>query len=78
MSDWQPIETAPKDGTIIIGHEPRFGIYGGALGMVWIPPHTRMFHGHKIEHEGYWGSAVHNVHVCKPTHWMPFPELPKE
>lgn len=67
---WQPIETAPRDGTPIIGR----GFYtrngqtpmlcvamvGGRDGIWW------------RDNNGY-GFTV----SCHPTHWMPIPEDPK-
>ena len=69
MTDWQPIETAPKDGTEVLGWspDPRDGIaivkYETGLTM------------------GKW-SVVHDAESWAwnnydPTHWMPLPEPPK-
>lgn len=66
MSEWQPIETAPKDGTSIIGYEPDFGVgecfwfgswYGDKSGACWMPA--------KLDEE--YGGPV-NL-----THWQPLP-----
>jgi hypothetical protein len=60
---WQPIETAPKDGTRLLlfsrrpWDRPHVGYYCG-------PPH-----GWVTDH-GWCGP--------KPTHWQPLPEPPKE
>ena len=73
MSNWQPIETAPKDGTLIIG-----------LGLPLDPetfqlPDTRVI---KIWFVGdVWGWARRNrfgdfTVGFSPTHWMPLPEAP--
>lgn len=62
MSEWQPIETAPKDGTYILGygeHDHR-GHYIDAIHW-W---HDRW----TIE----WMSGFQ-----RPTHWMPLPAPPK-
>jgi hypothetical protein len=62
MSEWQPIETAPKDGTVILAWRK----YGS------IPKFVRFdsFYGEwEVQEEGW---HVHNL-----THWMPIPEPPK-
>jgi hypothetical protein len=66
MSAWQPIATAPKDGTIVIlgwrldDEDDWFAIGGwyesGPADMRWY--------------------AVDNE-PASPTHWVPFPRLPK-
>ncbi len=69
MSEWQPIETAPKDGTALILFSP----YGRNLnypgGLVWVT--------------GGWGGAALNPEEFRgqngkepPTHWMPLPPTP--
>jgi hypothetical protein len=75
-NEWQPIETAPKDGTHIIGIQPISGIYGGVTGAFWIPDEQRMFDGAKITIKGYWAESRHHQVVVKPTHWMPLPKPP--
>ena len=61
MADWQPIETAPKDGTRVLvyqpGHLHMIGTYG-AFGY-YFGPH-------------WWSNGV----TIAPTHWMPLPEFP--
>jgi hypothetical protein len=61
--DWQPIETAPKDGTRILlwvlsQYDPR-----EAVG--------------RWDSHGYWAIDYNDV-PCDPTHWMPLPAPPKE
>lgn len=63
MGEWQPIETAPKDGTdIVVGcgpwHDPLYGIacWDGAL-------------------EG-WQIWFTDKVVDWPSHWMPLPPSP--
>ena len=63
MSEWQPIETAPKDGTPVL---------------VWRTPekgrnHRRM--GIDRWKEGLWW---HSRKEMQPTHWMPVPAPPAE
>ena len=86
MAEWQPIETAPKDGTdIIVGRD---------IGTVWVV-HVAWYRTLEEiqemegmgdwapEHEGWWSytrSAVSQEHLMdtwrRPTHWMPLPAPP--
>lgn len=66
MSEWQPIDTAPKDGT-------------PALFCVWndetqdVLPITSGFWSRLSNR---WFSEI-SGHGIKPTHWMPLPSPPK-
>ena len=83
---WEPIETAPKDGTVILacvlGFQPlsklpfeprvvRWVEYKGT-GRWCIDPETFMEQAHFDE---YWSGTVYH-----PTHWraLPSPPLPQE
>jgi hypothetical protein len=60
VSEWQPIDTAPKDGDRIL----IFGKWDGVVSARWIgEPHNIWL----IEP----GSVARD-----PTHWMPLPEPP--
>jgi len=70
---WQPIETAPKDGTSVL----LYGIWSGEV------------HGHDNEYSilqasfsfKYWlveGGEYYCAYVLNPTHWMPLPAPPKK
>lgn len=63
MTDWQPIETAPKDKEIL------------ALSPAWgdgrRPILLRWFKYNGSENWRDWDADPHF-----PTHWMPIPELP--
>lgn len=68
---WQPIETAPRDGTVIIVGGTPDG-YG---------PKVRTAHwgsGRYLNHKkGFQQAWVdHPGHTCDPTHWMPLPAPP--
>lgn len=71
MSEWQPIETAPKDGTLILAWHRYMGpaiIYWGCIQahspiFFWIPASCKILH---------WLSDAE-----APSHWMPLPEQPK-
>ena len=67
MSKWQPIETAPKDGTQIL-------IWDGNVRIVaeWgdVPGDLRM---------GWWATNKSYLDSpYEPTHWAPIPEPPND
>lgn len=72
MSEWQPIETAPKDGTEVL------------VWALWIDPDTDSFGSGSTFHKaridkwvrGAWWRTKQSPHM-QPTHWMPLPEPPK-
>ena len=63
--DWQPIETAPKDGSRILVKDRPHG-----LGMCVASAGWRNDAPHLIEWQ-----VVNDV-VAHPTHWMPLPKPP--
>lgn len=72
MSEWQPIETAPKDGNCVIlgsatlGAEPAFWHNGS--GNYW-------------GLAGWYAERDRGILLARPfggfTHWQPLPEPPK-
>lgn len=74
MSAWQPIETAPKDGTWILGVRQ----YKQQSGKpdVWTIPTSLLWH------DGRWCQGCDCdwdfKQEVKPTHWMPLPQPPVE
>jgi hypothetical protein len=63
MSEWQPIETAPKDGTELLLYGP-FVPTGG----------TYMDIGRWTDYaDGFWDWSADD---SQPTHWMPLPSPP--
>lgn len=59
---WQPIETAPQDGSEIFVCFPRqFGGWVMFTATAYPPPH---------------GVKASTGHFATPTHWMPLPEPP--
>lgn len=73
MSGWQPIETAPKDGTQVVGcdttfaHVTRFEVM-----------YEYVSRGPNIRHDGwFYKPVIGGPFMWKPTHWMPLPEPPK-
>lgn len=62
---WKPIETAPKDGSVVLGYEaPDI-----------VPMHWKNEDWQKGWHlkTVVWGDESSEVH---PTHWMPQPDPP--
>lgn len=79
MSEWKPIETAPRDGTPILvfdvsphyGSEPR-----GCTIMV-----VRFTAFHPSDYRapgGYWDAPYGPCRADDPRHWMPLPAPPLE
>jgi hypothetical protein len=71
MSEWQPIATAPKDGTRILaygkmGFESELGI-----GTVkWDPPDRWVVDPNE--------ATEYSPEPCALTHWMPLPLPPRD
>ena len=61
---WQPIATAPKDGTEILGLFPDYHLRMNVTSMFWDVP-------------GFWVNAFEDEdYHAEPTHWMPLPAPP--
>lgn len=76
--DWQPIETAPKDGTYILVWSEREGWRGNPrmVCATWEPSGTgawAIYGAGPTRHSEQWLDRG-----IIPTHWMPLPEPPKE
>lgn len=78
MSEWMPIESAPRDGTEVILYED--GSYGIGRWVDTSHQEQRLISskGRRETYEwfdvksGYWEDTM-----FAPTHWMPLPEPPK-
>lgn len=71
MSEWQPIETAPKDGTRILGY-----------GMVAFETKPSMATVRWADTYDEWNCdpnecSEYSPEKCELTHWMPLPEPPQ-
>ena len=62
MTEWQPIETAPKYGVSVLACSRR-----DVQVLRWVD----------LDHGGHWGRASHDIPAWQPTHWMPLPNPPK-
>lgn len=81
MSEWQPIETAPKDETRVLLSTP----WGVVIGY-WHEGGPQSDCGRAIQYPGWESEGGetqpgHNMggdlckdQQCPPTHWMPLPE----
>lgn len=74
--EWQPIETAPKDGTyVLVGNDDGVWVasYCATYQSGFRPPNPWLSlflnHTHIKRKEGQHRNSV-------PTHWMPLPEAP--
>ena len=75
--DWQPIETAPKDGTYVL-------VCNHDAGVSWIAEYVERYtSGYRPEQP--WHSVMLNHRHAKkrypstvPTHWMPLPSPPEK
>lgn len=73
MSEWQPIETAPKDGSPVLVYAVEGCTQWKFYTPLWI---CRWEEGHE---DGEWIEAGGELYTtCKPTHWMPLPKPPKD
>lgn len=72
MSGWQPIETAPKDGTRIL-------IFQG--GLEWSREVQIGWWDSGGTRSGWSASSYEDGHILNekqaPTHWMPLPSPPE-
>lgn len=67
MSEWQPIETAPKDGTNILVFTPKGKARAGVVCGIHCGWWTTLF--------DEWTTSDGDCEM-DPTHWMPLPEPP--
>lgn len=72
MSEWQSIESAPRDGTRVLLCE----IVQCPVKRYWVTEGW-----YSVEHKGWWEANIDPLDYvgrqCYPTHWMPLPEPPK-
>lgn len=68
---WQPIETAPKDKTVILLGLPK-------VGALKEEDARRVYEGRWNEIQETFTSVNGFILLSVATHWMPLPEPPKE
>lgn len=66
VTEWQPIDTAPKDGSVFLG--------------LWRSQNNIQFVSAKKDQKGRGWTDPFELYDynTKLTHWMPLPEPPKE
>jgi len=72
---WLPIDTAPKDGEIILLYRPTAFEWGKVAPAIWIDDK------YAKQPKPFWEiwlkiGGVRESRAWKPTHWMPLPEAP--
>jgi hypothetical protein len=70
---WQPIYTAPRDGTRILIYQPP-NAYAGSRGRCRLDSEINVVRWHQPAnpaHAGFWMPSH------RPSHWMPLPEEPR-
>jgi hypothetical protein len=83
VSEWQPIETAPKDGTWILAYEEPRDPHSGFAVVAWWQHQWKRYEPaegglyREITEDGYsgWEGCPHSP--WRATHWMHLPERPK-
>lgn len=81
MSEWRGIESAPKDGTIVLVWEPTRNDFlrARSYGTGWTHEHGHVSLykvGKDAERRAPEGYMVPSYAVIEPTHWMPLPPPP--
>lgn len=75
MSEWQPIETAPKDGTVIWGYL----YHSGIRKLAWVSPEESayLYGGSPDEYVGIWVDQMDSSEDWAPRHWLPLEAIPE-
>ena len=72
MSEWMPIESAPKDETAVILYMPAVGYRGAVItSAYWTTHNVECWHVDDQKNGPY------PLRGTSPAHWMPLPEPPK-
>lgn len=70
MSEWQPIETAPRDETDILIARFKPGMWSR-------PPVVAGWYERGTDEPGWYGyDEPERQNISDPTHWMPIPPPP--
>ena len=78
MGEWQPIETAPKDGTPILVFDVSEHYGDAPRGQTVMVVRYRAYSPNDYRAPGgTWEAPYGPCSADNPTHWMPLPEPPK-
>jgi hypothetical protein len=76
MTEWKPIETAPKDGTVVLGFADNKDGTVFLSEIMWCKKNETIIGvTDSVVGPNQWFSLLSSGSVC-PTHWMPLPEPP--
>jgi hypothetical protein len=76
LVQWQPIKTAPKDGTPVLGWNAEYG--ARETRSITFTPGSPGFAQGRTDRWWQWGEPIHNwASSWNPTHWMPLPNAPE-
>lgn len=75
---WEPIETAPTDGTPILIFDPTQPDHSELDGRQFDDPRYAIGYWRVWKNSGRWMWGNRNCSECSPTHWMWLPHPPKE
>jgi hypothetical protein len=77
--EWQPIETAPKDGTRVLLHRPSAAASWAQLviGSFCLDQHAKRPRPY-WKHDKERLEGVRQTRGEQPTHWMPLPSPPEQ
>ena len=79
MSEWQPIETAPKDGRWVrLAWEPSDWTTGDGYFANGEWSAFAVFHSLALARQRIKPPYEGRLYRCKPTHWMPLPAAPEQ
>jgi hypothetical protein len=81
MSEWQPIETAPKYRMLLVGFFNSLGKWR-SMHAQWrddLPQHDEAEADDEPAPAGWYSGSLEDEQLfqCSPTHWMFLPEPPK-
>ena len=74
--DWQPIETAPRDGTPILIFDPTKSSHDQIDGLRFDDARYAIGYWRVWKENGEWMWGNRNSAYNSPTHWMPLPDPP--
>ena len=66
MTDWQPIDSAPTDGTFLVWLSEPHKVMNSRVGVMMAHPNVKFING------------MFHFDVPPATHWMPLPPEPTD